>query len=61
MKVYIICFDDSGIAYPKVFLDRERAEGRLKSIQEEVDALAAKRKQATYSHFYSVEEMEVED
>lgn len=61
MKVYIICFDDSGIAYPNVFLDREKAEGRLRSIQEEVDALAKKRRYPTYSHFYSVEEMEVEE
>lgn len=61
MKVYIICFDDCGISYPKVFLDREKAEGRLRSIQEEVDALAARRNQATDSHFYSLEEMEVEE
>lgn len=61
MKVYIICFDDSGIAYPNVFLDREKAEGRLRIIQEEVDSLAVKRNQTTYSHFYSLEEMEVEE
>lgn len=61
MKVYIICFADAGISYPKVFLDREKAEGRLKSIQKEIDADADRYQCKSYSHLYSLDELEVEE
>lgn len=55
MKVYIICFDGETIAYPKAFLDRELAEKQLYAMQYAMDKVEGK----SYSHWYSVEEMEV--
>lgn len=63
MKIYIICFDHSEISYPKVFLDKEKAEERLRIMQDAIDADAHKNElwRKSYSHWYSVEELEVED
>lgn len=61
MKVYIICFDGETIAYPKAFLDRELAEKQLTIMQDEMDADANKKQCKSYSQWYSVEEMEVEE
>jgi len=61
MKVYIICFDNSEISYPKVFLDKEKAEKRLRIMQDAADAEAAVYMGKSYSHWYSVDEMEVEE
>ena len=60
MKIYVICFDNSQISYPKAFTDRDVAEGRLKLLQEEENTFAEKHEITSYSHWYSVEEMEVE-
>jgi hypothetical protein len=60
MKVYIICFDGDHICYPTEFLDREKAEERLRILQDEMDADADKNKCKTYSQWYSVEELEME-
>lgn len=58
MKVYIICFDNETIAYPKVFLDEASAEERLRIMQDEMDAEADRYQRKSYSQWYSVEEME---
>jgi hypothetical protein len=60
MKVYIICFDGETIAYPTAFIDRERAEERLRIMQDAMDADADKHQRKSYSQWYSVEEMEME-
>jgi hypothetical protein len=60
MKVYIICFDGSHISYPTAFLDREKAEKRLRIMQDEMDAEADKNQCKSYSQWYSVEELEME-
>jgi hypothetical protein len=60
MKVYIICFDGETIAYPSAFLDKERAEERLRFMQDVMDADAYKYQRKSYSQWYSVEEMEME-
>lgn len=60
MKVYIICFDGDHISYPKVFLDKEKAEERLRIMQDAADAEAAVYMGKSYSQWYSVEEMEIE-
>ena len=60
MKVYVICFDNEWIRYPKVFLDRELAKKRLKEMQDQMDKQAKKYKDKSYSHWISVDEMEVE-
>ena len=60
MKVYIICFDGSHISYPTAFLDREKAEERLRIMQDEMDVEADKHQCKSYSHWYSVEELEME-
>ena len=60
MRVFIICFDEETIAYPNAFLDREKAEERLKIMQDEMDADADKHQRKSYSQWYSVEEMEME-
>jgi len=57
MKVYIICFDGETIAYPKVFLDEALAQKQLYAMQYEMDKAEGK----SYSQWYSVEEMEVEE
>lgn len=56
MKVYIICFDNETIAYPKVFLDKTMAEIQLWNMQYEMDMAEGK----SFSQWYSVEEMEAE-
>jgi hypothetical protein len=61
MKIYLICFDNKEIAYPKVFTDKALAEERLTAMQDEMDADADKHQCKSYSHWYSVEEMEVEE
>lgn len=60
MKIYLICFDEKEIAYPKAFTDITVAEGRLKLLQDAMDADADKHQCKSYSHWYSVEEMEIE-
>lgn len=60
MKVYIICFDGDHIAYPTAFLEREKAEERLRIMQDAMDADADKHQCKSYSQWYSVEEMEME-
>lgn len=60
MKVYIICFDRDHISYPTAFLEREKAEERLRIMQDEMDADADKHQCKSYSQWYSVEEMEME-
>ena len=60
MKVYIICFNGDHIAYPTAFLDRDKAEERLRIMQDEMDAGADKNQRKSYSQWYSVEEMEME-
>ena len=60
MKVYIICFDGDHISHPTAFLDREKAEERLKIMQDEMDADADKHQRKSYSQWYSVEELEME-
>ena len=55
MKVYIICFDGEAIAYPTAFIDREKAEERLRIMQDEMDKVEGK----SYSQWYSVEELEL--
>lgn len=60
MKVYIICFDRDHISYPMAFLEREKAEERLRIMQDEMDADADKHQCKSYSQWYSVEEMEME-
>ena len=57
MKVYIICFDGDHIAYPTAFIDREKAEERLRIMQDEMDKVEGK----SHSQWYSVEELEAED
>lgn len=61
MKIYIICFDNKEISYPKVFLDKEKAEERLRIMQDAMDADADKHQCKSYSQWYSVDEMEVEE
>ena len=61
MKVYIICFDGDYISYPTAFLDKEKAEERLRIMQDEMDADADKQQRKSYSQWYSVEELEIED
>ena len=60
MKIYVICFDNESISYPNAFLDRELAEKRLKEMQDQMDKQAKKYKDKSYSHWISVDEMEVE-
>jgi hypothetical protein len=60
MKVYIICFDGDHISYPTAFLDKEKAEERLRIMQDEMDADADKHQRKSYSQWYSVEELEME-
>ena len=60
MKVYIICFDGDHISYPTAFLDREKAEERLRIMQDDMDADADKHQRKSYSQWYSVEELEME-
>jgi hypothetical protein len=60
MRVFIICFDGSHISYPTAFLDREKAEERLRIMQDEMDADADKQQCKSYSQWYSVEELEME-
>lgn len=60
MKVYIICFDNEHIRYPKVFLDRELAEKRLQELRDRHRAEYLELKMRDYSHWLSVDEMEVE-
>jgi hypothetical protein len=60
MKVYIICFDGDHICHPTAFLDREKAEERLRIMQDEMDADADKHQCKSYSQWYSVEELEME-
>jgi len=38
MKVYIVCFDGDHISHPTAFLDLEKAEERLRIMQDEMDA-----------------------
>jgi hypothetical protein len=59
MRVFIICFDGTHISCPIAFLDREKAEERLRVIQDEVDEEADKHQCKSYSHWYSVEELEM--
>jgi hypothetical protein len=61
MKIYVICFDNECIRYPNVFLDRKLAEKRLKIIRDNIDAQALQYKKINYSHWYSIDEMEVEE
>jgi len=61
MKVYVICFNNSKIAYPKLFLNREKAEVRLRIIQDVIETEAAEYMGRNYAHCYSVEEREVEE
>lgn len=60
MKIYLICFDEKEIAYPKAFTDITVAEGRLRLLQDAMDAAADGNQCKSYSQWYSVEEMEVE-
>ena len=60
MKVYIICFDGDHISHPTAFLDREKAEERLRIMQDDMDADADKHQRKSYSQWYSVEELEME-
>lgn len=57
MRIFIICFDGETIAYPTAFLDKAQAEERLKIMQDEMDKVEGK----SYSQWYSVEELEVEE
>lgn len=57
MKIFLICFDNETISYPKAFMNRGLAEKRLYEMQYEMDA---KDGVDSKSHWYSVEEMEVE-
>lgn len=61
MKVYVICFDNKLIAYPNVFTNKALAEERLKIIQDTLEAEAREFQWKSYSHWYSVDEMEVEE
>lgn len=61
MKVYVICFNNSKIAYPKLFLNREKAEMRLRIIQDLIEMEAAEYMGRDTAHYYSVEEREVEE
>lgn len=61
MKIYVICFDNKEIAYPKVFINKALAEERLTAMQDAMDAEAAVYGDKSYSHWYSVDEMEVEE
>jgi len=56
VKVFIICFNNETIAYPKVFLDEALAQKQLYAMQYEMDKAEGK----SYSQWYSVEEMEAE-
>ena len=60
MKVYIICFDGDHIAYPTAFIDKEKAEERLRIMQDDMDADADAHQRKSYSQWYSVEELELE-
>jgi hypothetical protein len=60
MKVYIICFDGDHISYPTAFLDKDKAEERLRIMQDDMDADADKHQRKSYSQWYSVEELEME-
>jgi hypothetical protein len=61
MKIYVICFDNKIIKYPKAFADKALAEERLKELQDTLDAEADEFQWKSYSHWYSVDEMEVEE
>jgi hypothetical protein len=61
VKIYVICFDNNEISYPKVFIDKALAEARLKELRDQMDADAKQLKYKSYSHWYSVEEMEIEE
>ena len=59
MKIYIITFNNLEIAIDKAYTSRTQAEKEMQRLADYMDSKSAESQIKSYSHFYSVDELEL--